>query len=87
MREIALRRDVRVNDLYQGVLEDYIQAGCAGEPFLRAPPLNAQPVTLWLTRDFTDRFRKVVDQRQLAPTNIVLTALLDHFGAEELLRA
>lgn len=87
MREIALRRGERVNDLYQEALEEFLDQGLPGQPFLQAPPTSAQPVTLWLEPDFLTRLRSTLESRELAATNVVLTALLKRYGEAELLRA
>lgn len=87
MREIALRRGVRVNDLYQDALEEFLDQGLPGQPFLQAPPTSAQPVTLWLEPEFLTRLRRILETTELAATNVVLTALLKRYGEAELLRA
>jgi hypothetical protein len=87
MREIALRREIRVNDLYQGVVGDYIESGRARPVFLFSPPASAQPVTLWFSPDFMTRFRAAVDLHDWLPASLVLTSVVEHFGAEELLKA
>jgi hypothetical protein len=87
MREIALRQEARVNDLYQEVLEEFLEQGLPGQPFLQAPPTSAQPVTLWLEPDFLSRLRRTLVANELAATNVVLTALLNRYGKTELLRA
>ncbi len=84
MRELALRRGCRVNDLYQDLLRKYLEERLPGEPYLRAPPTSAQPVTLWLEPDFATRFRDALARRELAATNVVVSALLDQFGEVEL---
>lgn len=86
MRELALRSGERVNDLYQQALEDFLDQGLPGQPFLQAPPTSAQPVTLWLEPDFLVRLRQTLETRELAATNVVLTALLTRYGEAELLR-
>ena len=68
MRKLAIDRDCRVNLL--------------GEPFLRAPPTSATPVTLWLEPTFSDQFREALERRCLTATNVVVTALLHHFGED-----
>lgn len=84
MRDIALRQGKRVNDLYQEMLEQFLDADLSGEPFLRAPPTSAQPVTLWLEPSFVARFRRTLEAREVAATNVVFTAYLDRFGDAEL---
>jgi hypothetical protein len=54
---------------------------------LQAPPTSAQPVTLWLEPVFLIRLRQTLEERELAATNVVLTALLKRYGEAELLRA
>jgi hypothetical protein len=87
MREFALRSGQRVNDLYQEALEEFLDQGLPGQPFLQAPPTSAQPVTLWLEPVFLIRLRQTLEERELAATNVVLTALLKRYGEAELLRA
>lgn len=87
MREIALRRDVRVNDLYQDTLQEYIGSGRARPQLLFSPPASAQPVTLWLSRDFMVEFRLAAEQHDWLPGSLVLTAVVEAFGSHELLVA
>ncbi|MNT53675.1 hypothetical protein D3C72_1907690 [compost metagenome] len=82
MRKLAIDRDCRVNDLYQEVLQVYLIERLPGEPFLRAPPTSATPVTLWLEPTFSDQFREALERRCLTATNVVVTALLHHFGED-----
>jgi len=82
MRKLAIDRDCRVNDLYQEVLQVYLIERLLGEPFLRAPPTSATPVTLWLEPTFSDQFREALERRCLTATNVVVTALLHHFGED-----
>lgn len=87
MREMAIRQERRVNDLYQEVLEGALEKTFPGEPYLRGPPTNAQTVTLWLTPGFVARFKAALEERKLPVANVVLTALLEHFGEAELHKA
>ena len=86
MREVALHQGIRVNDLYQDILRKFLEERLPGEPYLRAPPTSAQPVTLWLEPDFAARFRDALARRELAATNVVVSALLDKFGEADLVR-
>ena len=80
MRKLAIDRDCRVNDLYQEVLRIYLVERLPGEPFLQAPPTNAAPVTLWLEPAFNEQLKAALEKRCLTATNMVVTALLYHFG-------
>lgn len=82
---MALRQRARVNDIYQEVLEEALTKTLPGEPFLPAPPPSAGAVTLWLDRDFMIRFRETMLERDLVPTNFVLSALFERFGREALI--
>ncbi|CAN7628204.1 hypothetical protein LJR225_004833 [Phenylobacterium sp. LjRoot225] len=86
MRFFALQRGQRVNDLYQEILEEVLDRPLALEPFLRAPPSDAEPVTLWFEPEFMARFRRMLEERRLTATNVVLSVLLEKYGPEELLR-
>jgi hypothetical protein len=87
MREIALRRDIRVNDLYQDTLQAYIESGQARPVLLFSPPASAQPVTLWLSPEFMAKFRSAVERHDWLPGSLVLTAVVEAFGPNELLVA
>lgn len=80
MRKLAIDRGCRVNDLYQEVLHSYLVDRLPGEPFLQAPPTSAAPVTLWLEPKFSEQLREALERRCLTATNMVVTALLYHFG-------
>lgn len=80
MRKVAIDRGCRVNDLYQEVLRTYLVERLPGEPFLQAPPTNATPVTLWLEPAFNEQLKDALERRCLTATNMVVTALLYHFG-------
>lgn len=87
MREIALRRDVRVNDLYQETLTSYMDSGRARPVLLFSPPASAQPVTLWFAPEFMAKFRGAIEQHDWLPGSLVLTAVVEQFGADQLLEA
>ncbi|MBI1683612.1 hypothetical protein [Caulobacter hibisci] len=84
MREIALRRDVRVNDLYQDTLQEYIESGQVRPALLFSPPASAQPVTLWLAPEFMAKFRTTIERHDWLPGSLVLTAVVEAFGLEDL---
>lgn len=85
MREIALRRDIRVNDLYQDTLQAYIDSGENRPVLLFSPPASAQPVTLWLSPEFMTKFRSTIERHDWLPASLVLTAVVEAFGPQELL--
>lgn len=85
LRQMALRQQRRVNDIYQEVLEEALHKPLPGEPFLLAPPNSAVPVTLWLDRELMAQLREALSRRGLVATNFVLTALFDRFGRETLM--
>lgn len=86
MREIAFRQEIRVNDLYQSILESYIEGGRA-RSILLAPPSNGQKVTLWFSPEFMAKFRSTVRMNHWTPASLVFTAALDQLGEHELLVA
>jgi hypothetical protein len=87
MREIALRRDVRVNDLYQEALTVFMGGGKGRASLLYSPPASAHPVTLWFSPEFMAKFRAATELHDWLPGSLVLTAVVEQFGAEQMLDA
>ncbi len=82
MRAIALERGERVNDLYQSALARFVADRLPDEPFLRGPPTSATQITLWLEPSFHRQLKAELDRREQFASNVVLTTVLEEYGAD-----